>query len=579
MLESQMSSNRLDFCPMVSFLKRSLAFSLVMLSSIGLIGVAGPSHAFTPSCTLLPARSATESGEVFLGGDFIELGLSARGSWGTSGDAPSGFRATSNSKLGMGADLDGYCATPSDNTDLPVDFFLPGGPEERWGVGFTMAGQEHYGSYSVLASDASSTGVTAVHTVTDETSGDNLSAKVVSVISLAGSEVLRVTATHSFQKSQAYFRTSVVFDNLSGSALTDVRFHRSFDPDNAVFQGGQYDTRQTILDTVSDGGTSVVQAKLIDSDLTALAANGKILDDLLNTSGITTEIPILFYSAEPQSVAYFGGFENPDPYKPAAFWGDSTDFFDSPQAKDSTVEADRGMGIIVRTLSLAAGATSESLDFVTSLDARDFDEIGAELSQVAGGGQSEGSSDSSSSPPAPLLPRIDSIFPTRVVAGDSVSIIGKRWTCTDTATFDSSTSPVAHGWLTPQLEQINFQVPSDQPLGSLQFTLDSCLGSFELNGLVTVVPAPFAITHLMYESEDLYEAMTDVKAVSALHRGDYMKVHCIVNSQKAEEEKINIGYELCSTALGQMPQGSRMVVTLKENYLLENTWTRVWFGN
>ena len=545
-----------------------------MLSSIGLIGVAGPSHAFTPSCTLLPARSATVGGEVFLGGDFIEMGLSARGSWGTSGNAPAGFRATSDSRLGMGADLDGYCATPSDNTDLPVDFFIPGGPEERWGVGFTMAGQEHYGSYSVLVSDASSTGVTAVHTVTDETSCDNLSAKVVSVISLAGSEVLRVTTTHSFQKSQAYFRTSVVFDNLSGSALTDVRFHRSFDPDNAKYQGGQFSTRQTILDTVSDGGTSVVQAKLKDSDLTALAAAGQILNELSATSGITTEIPIIYYSSEAQSAVYFGGFKNPDPYKPYS----GTDPFDSPQAKNATIEADGGMGILVRTLSLSSGATSSSLNFLTSLDARDFSEISAEIAQVAPDGSS-GSSSENSSQPAPLLPRIDSIFPKRVVAGESLSIIGKRWTCTDTAAFDSSTSPVAHGWLTPQLEQINFQVPSDQPLGPLQVTLDSCLGSFEINGLVTVVPAPMSITHLMYESEDFYEAMTDIKAVSALHRGDYMKVHCIVNSQKSEADKINIGYELCSTALGQMLPGSRMVVTLKENYLLENTWTRVWFGN
>lgn len=543
--------------------------------------------AYTPTCSLLPARSAAVGGEVFLGGDFIELGLSAVGSWGTSGNSPAGFRGTDRvNHLGMGADLDGYCATPGDNTDLPIDYFLPGTPEERWGVGFTLAGTEHYGSYSEQNGDNPPSGISATHIVTNESSGNTLAAKVVSVISLPGTgEVLRVTATHSFQKSQAYFRTSVVFENLSGAVLTDVRYHRSFDPDNAAFQasdigvGNGYDTTLTILDTVVDGGTSVVQAKLIPQDLIDLAASGEILDALLATSGITTEIPILYYSAEPESVAYFGGFENPNPYQPLFYeTRATTDFFDSRQAKDATVLQDAGMGIIVRTLSLAAGATSESLDYVTSLDSRDFSEISAEIAAVASGGDSGGSSDNSSQP-APLLPRIDSIFPTRVVPGESVAIIGKRWTCTDTATFDTSTSPVAHGWLTPQLEEINFQVPSDQTLGPLQVTLDSCLGSFEINGLVTVVPAPMAITHLMYQSDDLFEAMTDIKAVSALHRGDYMKVHCIVNSQEPEEDKINIGYELCSTALAQMPPGSRMVVTLKENYLLQNTWTRVWFGN
>lgn len=185
----------------------------------------------------------------------------------------------------------------------------------------------------------------------------------------------------------------------------------------------------------------------------------------------------------------------------------------------------------------------------------------------------------SSSQPLLSLPKIDSIFPTRVVAGETISIIGKRWTCTTTSTYTSSSSPVAHGWLTPQLEQIDFKVPEDQPTGPLQFTLNSCAGPFEINGLVTVVPAPMSITYLLDDSNDLFESMTDVKAVSALHRGDYTKAHCIVNSQVSEAEKIQVGYELCSTAMAQMPQGSRMEVTLRSNYLGDNTWTRVWFGN
>ena len=194
-------------------------------------------------------------------------------------------------------------------------------------------------------------------------------------------------------------------------------------------------------------------------------------------------------------------------------------------------------------------------------------------------GQSFGDVVAESSQPPLSLPKIDSIFPTRVVAGETISIIGKRWTCTTTATYASSTSPVAHGWLTPQLEQIDFKVPVDQPTGPLQFTLNSCAGQFEINGLVTVVPAPMSITYLLDDSSDLYAAMTDVKAVSALHRGDFTKAHCIVNSQVSEAEKIQVGYEICSTAMAQMPQGSRMEVTLRSNYLGGNTWTRVWFGN
>lgn len=557
---------------MVSFLKRSLAFSLVMLSSIGLIGVAGPSHAFTPSCTLLPARSATVGGEVFLGGDFIELGLSARGSWGTSGDAPAGFRATSDSRLGMGADLDGYCATPSDNTDLPVDFFLPGGPEERWGVGFTMAGQEHYGSYSVLASDQSSTGVTAVHTVTDETSGDNLSAKVVSVISLAGSEVLRVTATHSFQKSQAYVRTSVVFNNLSGSALTDVRFHRSFDPDNAKYQGGQYDTRQTILDTVSDGGTSVVQAKLKDSDLTALAAAGKILSELSATSGITTEIPIIYYSSEAQSAAYFGGFTNANPYAPYS----GTDPFDSPQAKNATIEQDAAMGILVRTLSLGAGATSSALNFITSLDSRDFSEISNELSSASSGDSS--SSQEPSAPRAPRYARFDTYSVGLSESGSpQLAIEGVRLWCINSLTVDEIEVPFETGFSTPWYEYIHADITGIQP-GPKTLVAQTCMGEVTYENWLTITAlVDPKSTWMKAQSFGLNESMRSKIAAFNASLGDgYYKIRCIVNSANGEDMNEAFAKQICSFAQSNDLWQAEVVHETKATFTGRGYWVNIW---
>ena len=55
------------------------------------------------------ARSALSGGEVFLGGKYIELGISVKGSFGTAGSKPTGFfGAGSATKIGMGADTDGY---------------------------------------------------------------------------------------------------------------------------------------------------------------------------------------------------------------------------------------------------------------------------------------------------------------------------------------------------------------------------------------------------------------------------------------------------------------------------------------
>jgi len=539
--------------------------------------------AYTPTCSLLPARSAAVGGEVFLGGDFIELGLSAVGSWGTSGNSPAGFRGTLANNLGMGADLDGYCATPGDNTDLPIDFFLPGTPEERWGVGFTLAETEHYGSFNALRPPLYSSGIVAVHDVTDLSSGNNLAAKVVSTISLNGSETLKVTATHSFAKSQAFFSTSVVFENLSGSTLTDVRYHRSFDPDNAAFQamdigvGDGYTTTLTILDTVVDGGTSVVQAKLKPQDLIDLAASGEILDALLTTSGITTEIPILYYSAEPESVAYSGGFTNPNPYQPLFYdEGDPTDVFDSRQAKDATAERDAGMGIIVRTLSLAAGATSESLDYVTSLDARDFSEISSELAQVAQGSPSQ----TSSAPRAPRFARFDSYSIGTNSDSPELRIEGKRLWCINSMTIDGTETPFTKGFSTPWYEYLHADISSITP-GKKTLVVQSCMGEVTYTNWLTVTtPVEPKSMWAKVSTFGLSEASRAKIAAFNSNLGDgYTKIRCIVNSANGVDMNEALAAQVCSFAKSNDVWNATGVTETKDSFTGRGYWINIWVSS
>ena len=88
------------------------------------------------------ARSATNSsGDVFLGGNYIEVGISKSGSFGTSNTAPDSFgsHATSHTdyKLGLIADGDGW---NNGNEPTTGDFFLPGSPEERYTVSYIING-------------------------------------------------------------------------------------------------------------------------------------------------------------------------------------------------------------------------------------------------------------------------------------------------------------------------------------------------------------------------------------------------------------------------------------------------------
>jgi len=97
-----------------------------------------------PATARLPLRSTLTGGELFLGGDFIELGISSVGSFGTTGSRPIGFYGTAGSgSIGLSNDIDGFGI----GQDLRIDFFLPGSPEERWSIGWNGNAS---GSFSAL---------------------------------------------------------------------------------------------------------------------------------------------------------------------------------------------------------------------------------------------------------------------------------------------------------------------------------------------------------------------------------------------------------------------------------------------
>ena len=117
------------------------------------------------------ARSAEKEGEIFLGGNYIELGIHSTGSFGTYGNKPALFLGTvNNGRLGMSNDADGYNV----GEDLRIDYFLPGTPEERWLLGYTIGTTQYSGSNSGLMNSNEIT----VTDLSNTSSGDSLSAEM-----------------------------------------------------------------------------------------------------------------------------------------------------------------------------------------------------------------------------------------------------------------------------------------------------------------------------------------------------------------------------------------------------------------
>ena len=317
--------------------------------SISLIYVLIFSFFCTPIYAALPgARSATSAGDVFLGGEYIELGISKYGSFGTDANKPNGFFGTAiRSNIGMSSDLDGF----DTGTDWRMDFFMPGTQEERWSIGYKIGGS------ATTASNARRANTTDItdNVVIDESSGDNLKASGVG----SYNSKLQITQVVTFSKSDKFFKTAVTLKNISsGDNLDNVRFMRSFDPDNTVDKGGGYTTHNKIVSTHAAGdGKAVVSADTSNSNFDPI---------YLGTGGASggTRSPIFFYSTDTRAKVSF---------HPSLVPGNvyTSTVYDSVSAKNSQEDRDGAIAITFDVGTLEPGA-SASFSYYTSLDERDF---------------------------------------------------------------------------------------------------------------------------------------------------------------------------------------------------------------
>lgn len=297
---------------------------------------------------LVGAHSYTNvsTGDVFLGGDYIEVGISKYGSFGTStGQAkPAGFYgAGSRTNIGMSSNAAGFGVAP----DTRIDYFLPGNPEERWIVGYKQGGTPSTASNAFLNG---SMGISNF-TVTNESSGDLLKATGTGSLN----SKLEIKQVVSFNKSDKFFKNVVTLKNIDSAALDNVRFMRSFDPDNTRDQGGQSATHNEVLYThaAGDGKAVVVGDTSNNASDPVFLVNG-------------SRSPILFYSQDTRAKVSVFGFGNTDPY--------AADAYDSAKSKGYSVNADQAITITVDVGTLAPNASSD-FTYYTSLDNRDINDV------------------------------------------------------------------------------------------------------------------------------------------------------------------------------------------------------------
>lgn len=233
----------------------------IVLAACLMVGMI-PQISLTAKAASLPgARSeSNSSGDVFLGGNYIEVGISKHGSFGTSTvPTSSSFHPATSSEisspgLGLSADGDGWDVGKSPNTG---DFFLPGTPEERWMLGYEINGTK----YEYCADDRKnelqgSWSVEPTVSDTSDVSKNQLSATLTGVTQHG----VKIKITYSFGVNDKYFTTDVDIQNTGSYNITNTRFLRSFDPDQDAETTQEYSTYNKVAcnplstDSITAGG-------------------------------------------------------------------------------------------------------------------------------------------------------------------------------------------------------------------------------------------------------------------------------------------------------------------------------------
>ena len=230
------------------------------------------------------ARSAIDAdGNVYLGGNYIEIGLSKHGCFGTVPDTttvPNNFHSHWFMKhtdyaaidhgvcLGLLADSDGW---NTGKDPVAGDFFVPGSPYEGWGLYYqidldndgvcetdrviTVADLcDYYGYYSSEAYYDSSKWLVEPITSIVGTGDDNILAAQTVGTTIDG---VKITLDYSFGVDDLYYTTEVNITNNSGKTIKNAFYTRDFDPDQDEWFSGNYTTYNKTMsnpDTTEYGG-------------------------------------------------------------------------------------------------------------------------------------------------------------------------------------------------------------------------------------------------------------------------------------------------------------------------------------
>jgi len=223
------------------------------------------------SISAFSASAQLDTCNVFLKGNYLEVGVAQNGGYGTTIDAYPSYVAKPVDGTGGLTFYDpcdsantcivrthnvGFMADPDKDGWLsgsPAyygDYFLPGQPQEGWGI--EVGGAETDAYTSLLQACGSSGYSTSSLTGSNQSytnTGRQVSGLWAGTLDLSTSSAsikMAITQTTSIDTGAVYFIVYVTLKNTGGTTLNNIYYMRTLDPDNDVTLSHDYTTRNVI---------------------------------------------------------------------------------------------------------------------------------------------------------------------------------------------------------------------------------------------------------------------------------------------------------------------------------------------
>jgi gliding motility-associated-like protein len=207
---------------------------------------------------LLAAQKADaqlDSCNVFLQGNYIEVGINWNGAYGSSAMAPTGYHPkgpageinaascgalciSNGANLGFVADPDKDGWTVGSPYPYYGDYFLPGTPQEGWSI---MADGTQANAWN-----QSGCGTTFPAGMTGSNISYSAAGKTRTGIWRGTYDSLAITQTTTLDTNNVYFTVYITVINKSHNVKHDIYYLRTLDPDNAEPETGNFTTYNKI---------------------------------------------------------------------------------------------------------------------------------------------------------------------------------------------------------------------------------------------------------------------------------------------------------------------------------------------